>query len=319
MMKRLTALFLALTLLLSAAALAESVEAVETPAPADEQPLSGYIVMLYSSGTMGDAAGQVFERAAWAKKRFEELGASVALIDAGGTIAGSPFAEDTRGEAIARLLAAAGYDAFVPSAADLTYGDERMGELAALCPDVQLLYGAALTALIERDGARFGIVAVGAGTDDERASAATAAAESLRAQGCDVVIAALYDGAELTDTLAQSGAIDVVIDGARSISSDDGKTGALVVGALGALGCAAIDPEGRCAAMLMTDEWFGSGDVDETVAALKAELLAAYQAAHPTDAPTDAPTDKPIDAPTDAPTDAPIDAPTDKPTDKPAA
>ena len=56
MMKRLTALILALMLALSAAALAESVEAVETPAPAANQPLSGYIVMLYSSGTLGDAA-----------------------------------------------------------------------------------------------------------------------------------------------------------------------------------------------------------------------------------------------------------------------
>ena len=79
MMKRLTALILALMLALSAAALAESVEAVETPAPAADQPLSGYIVMLYSSGTLGDAAGQVFERAAWAKERFEAVGASVVL------------------------------------------------------------------------------------------------------------------------------------------------------------------------------------------------------------------------------------------------
>ena len=320
MMKRLTALILALMLALSAAALAESVEAVETPAPAADQPLSGYIVMLYTSGTLGDAAGQVFERAAWAKKRFEEVGASVVLIDAGGTIAGSPFAEDTRGEAVARLLGAAGYDAFMPSAADLSYGAERIAELAALCPDVRLLYGETATALIERDGARFGLVAVSAeGTDEERASAATTAANALREQGCDVVIALVYDGGALTDTLAQSGAIDVLIDGARSIAADESKTGALIAGAAGGLGCAAIDPEGRCAAMLMTDEWFQSGEADETVAALKAELLAAYQAAHPTDEPTDEPTDAPTDEPTDAPTDEPTDEPTDAPADEPAA
>ena len=297
MMKRLTALILAFMLALSAAALAESVEAVETPAPDGDLPLSGYIVMLYTSGTLGDAAGQVFERAAWAKERFEAVGASVALIDAGGTISGSPFAEDTRGEAVVRLLNAAGYDVFAPSAADLSYGEARLGELAALCPDVQLLYGATATALIERDGARFGLVAVAAsGTDDARVSAATAAAEALRAQGCDVVIALTCDGGALTETLAQSGAIDVLIDGARSIAADESKTGALIAGAAGGLGCAAIDPEGRCAAMLMTDEWFQSGEADETVAALKAELLAAYMATHPTDAPTDEPTDAATDA-----------------------
>lgn len=294
MMKRLTALILALMLALSAAALAESVEAVETPAPAADQPLSGYIVMLYSSGTLGDAAGQVFERAAWAKERFEAVGASVVLIDAGGTIAGSPFAEDTRGEAIVRLLNAARYDAFAPNAADLSYGAERVAELAALCPDVRLLRGETGGALIERDGARFGLVAVGAeGADDERASSAIAAANALREQGCDVVIALVYDGGALNETLAQSGAIDVLIDGARSIAADEGKTGALIAGAAGGLGCAAIDPEGRCAVMLMGDEWFPGGEADETVAALKAELLEAYQAAHPTDAPTDVPTGKP--------------------------
>ncbi len=306
MMKRLTALILALALALSAAALAESVEAVETPAPAAGQPLSGYIVMLYTSGTLGDAAGHVFERAAWAKKRFEEVGASVVLIDAGGTIAGSPFAEDTRGEAIARLLGAAGYDAFMPNADDLGYGEERLGELAALCPDVQLLQGETATALIESGDTRFGLVAVGAsGTDEERTAAAETAASALREQGCDVVIALVYGGGALNDTLAQSGAIDVLIDGARSIAADESKTGALIAGAAGGLGCAAIDPEGRCAAMLMTDEWFQSGEADETVAALKAELLAAYMAAHPTDAPADAATDAPTDAPADAPADEP--------------
>ena len=301
MMKRLTALILAFVLALSAAALAESVEAVETPAPAADQPLSGYIVMLYTSGTLGDAAGQVFERAAWAKKRFEEVGASVVLIDAGGTIAGSPFAEDTRGEAIARLLDSAGYDAFMPSADDLSYGEERLSELAALCPDVHMLQGETATALIESGDTRFGLVAVGAsGTDEERAAAAEAAASALREQGCDVVIALVYGGGALNDTLAQSGAIDVLIDGARSIAADESKTGALIAGAAGGLGCAAIDPEGRCAAMLMTDEWFQSGEADETVAALKAELLAAYMAAHPTDAQTDAATDAATDAPADS-------------------
>ena len=309
MMKRLTALILALVLALGTAALAESVEAVETPAPADDQPLSGYIVMLYTSGTLGDVAGQVYERAAWAKKRFEEVGASVVLIDAGGTIAGSPFAEDTRGESVIKLLAAAGYDVFAPNSVDMGYGETRLGELATLCPDVQLLYGKTTTALIESGDTRFGLVAVGStGTDDERA-AATTAADELRQQGCDVVIALLYEGGELTDTLAASGSIDVVIDGARSISADESETGALIAGASGGLGCAAIDPEGRCAAMLMTDEWFQSGEADETVTALKAELVESYMASRPTDEPTDAPTDEPTDASTDEPTDAPTDTP----------
>ncbi len=214
MLNRLISLLIAGLLFFCPAALAESVEAVETPAPGQDASLEGALVILCTSGSLGRDEGALLERAARAKARFEEVGAVVVLIDAGDTLTGAPFCVLSRGKNPLRLMNAARYDALIPSAADMSYGVDRLNELSTQA-DFAFLSASTPSTIIERSGLRIGVLAADTALQSEEAMLSSL--DALKAQNCDVLVAL---GRSVSGcALSRAEGLDFLIDSASSSST----------------------------------------------------------------------------------------------------
>jgi len=276
-MKRLVSFIIAFAMLAVLPAAAENVQAA---GPVDEAQgsLAGYIIVLHTADTLGQAGeGLGFARVSEAKARFEEEGAAVLLLDDGGAL---PEEGGEAGE-IARAMTEAGYDAMVPAASDFSQGLEQLTALkdgagfpllAANALDAEgerLLSG---SIIVDKDGLRIGVFgltdAPDAGgvsvTDAEKAAAS--AVSTLRGEGCDVVVALARLAADGSGVTAHALAdavtgINIIIDMNAAAPAQGQWTagGTLIVSGaarMASIGIVAIDPMGRAAAMTMDGSWF---------------------------------------------------------------
>ena len=275
-MKKL-ALLLSVFLLLSLPALAEDVQAVEAVDPADEQELAGYIILLHTGNILGKSEGAMdFSRIAEAKTRFEDSGAAVLLLDAGNAFG---EADEAQEDAVIAAMAEAGYDAMTPGGEELARGldwltalNGRLG-FPLLSANLQDEEGGRLLSgsiIVEKDGLRMGIFGLSGETEEiplaDAAKSAQSAVSTLRGEGCDVVIALAYLGADEKGAAAvslagQAEGIDIIIDISAGAPADGLWTEdeTLIVSggeALETIGIVAIDPTGHCAAMEMDESWF---------------------------------------------------------------
>ncbi|WP_040196748.1 bifunctional metallophosphatase/5'-nucleotidase [Candidatus Soleaferrea massiliensis] len=165
------------------------------------------------------------------------------VLDAGDLFHGQAFATLERGQSIAELVAAVGYDAMTPGNHDWNYGKERLKELGSLA-NLSILAGNVTSGgkpffdgdgslIKEVDGVRVGVFGVfdpqiqndtAPGNiqdltflDDAAYAAQTAAA--LREQGCEVVIA-LSHQLYCDEFIAQTTGIDVLIAGHEHATVD---------------------------------------------------------------------------------------------------
>lgn len=117
-MKKLLALALAAAMLLS----------ICVVAAAEEDGLAGTVVIIHTNDVHGAVEG--YAKVAAMKKVYENQGADVLLLDAGGYLSGHPYVETDRGEAAVRLMNAAGYDLAAVGCNEFSYGANRLRELA---------------------------------------------------------------------------------------------------------------------------------------------------------------------------------------------
>ena len=127
--------------------------------------------------------------------------------------------------------------------------------------------------IVERDGLRIGVFGVTGQVEAEGvviADAVKAAASSvstLHGEGCDVVIALTRLGVDETGAPAAAAfaaavpGIGILIDMSAGAPAEGIWTegGTLIVSgpaSLAGIGVVAIDPAGRCAAMVMDESWF---------------------------------------------------------------
>ncbi|MBO4886089.1 MAG: hypothetical protein J5602_12325 [Clostridia bacterium] len=280
-MKKLIALILTLILTLSIPALAENVQAAGPVDDAAQDNLAGFIIVLHTGDTLGASGeGLSFEHVAEARARFTDEGAAVLLLDDGGILPGD--AGEEQAASILQAMTAAGYDAMCPAAPEFRQGLDQLAAMksAAGFPLLSVnaldAEGARLLSgsiIVEKDGLRIGVFgATGASeaeglTISDAAKAAQSAVSTLRGEGCDVVVALARLGADETGapaavSLAQAvDGIDIVIDMSAKAPAEGLWTdsGALVVSSpaqFRGIGIVAIDPTGRCAAMVMDDSWF---------------------------------------------------------------
>ena len=327
-MKKIALMLGLLLCLLPLGALAEAVQAAGPVDDAPQDELAGYVIILHTGNTQGEADAHMgFERVAEAKRRFEAEGASVLVLDAGNAFvapepAAQPDAEenaapetaaepeepaedtpaaeteapaateapqeteapagDAVNEAIARAMGAAGYDAMTPGERDFALGVEALAALrgkagfpmlsvnAMSGEGTRLLTGSFIT---NKDGLRIGVFGLTGGVEAEgvtladAAEAAQAAVETLRGEGCDLIIALARLGVDEEGTAVarivaeQVEGLNAVIDITAGAPASGLwlENGALIASApekLEGIGVVAIDPTGRCAAMIMDESWF---------------------------------------------------------------
>ena len=279
-MKKLIALILSLLTLLALPALADELQAAG-PVDAAPDDLSGYIIVLHTGDAGLAADGSLtFEHVAEARARFTDEGAAVLLLDDGGILPEGAGEDDI--SAILQAMSGAGYDAMCPAPAEFARGLDQLAAMkgAAGFPllsvnalddeGARLLSG---SIIVEKDGLRIGVFGATGDIEQEGLTvsdvtkAAQSAVSTLRGEGCDVVIALARlgvdeSGAALAASLAEAApGIDIVIDMDAGAPADGlwTKGGALIVSSpagLNGIGIVAIDPAGRCAAMVMDESWF---------------------------------------------------------------
>ena len=117
-MKKLLSFILASVLLLT------SVFAT-APAFADEKPMEGKTVVIYTSNLRGNPDWLPKLKAA--KKAYEDKGAIVYLVDTGNFLQGSALSAYDRGNTFFELFAKTGYEAIALGEYDFTFGNAQMG------------------------------------------------------------------------------------------------------------------------------------------------------------------------------------------------
>lgn len=295
----------------SPSALAEAVQAAGPVEETAQDELAGYVIILHTGRTLGEAGANMgFERVAEAKRRFEAEGASVLILDAGDAFVAPAKAQrpedaspeetaqpedtddgqtetevapvDEANEAVLKAMNAAGYDAMTPGESEFQLGLEALMALRGmagfpmLSVNAQNEEGARLLSgsiIVEKDGLRIGVFGLTGGVEAEgvtladAAESAQAAVETLRGEGCDLVIALAHLGkneegrAVARDVAEQVEHLDAVIDitAGAPASGQWLRNGVLIASApekLAGIGVVAIDPTGRCAAMNMDESWF---------------------------------------------------------------
>lgn len=269
----------------------------------------GHIVILHTNDSHGRVADNLgFARVAHAKKKLEEAGATVLLLDAGDTLHGLPFATASQGESIVEIMNAVGYDAMVPGNHDFNYGYERlmeldgMAEFPILAANVLDGEGKSIlpgTAVIEKGLVKFGILGLATPETTFKTSPANIEgltfadpietareqAAALEAEGCSIIIAlahiGLSEGQEITsDMIAeQVEEIDVIIDGHSHTVLENGMwvNGALIASTgeyIENIGVIDIDGDGMAQAGLLTGEDLNEAAFDEEISALIDQITA---------------------------------------------
>ena len=123
-MKKILALLLALCMLLSGVAFAETAEA-----PALQQEL---VVLFTSDVHCGIDSGFGYAGLAAVRDNLKAQGKHVVLVDNGDSIQGEPIGTMTEGEANIKLMNAVGYDVATIGNHEFDYGMERFHELVAM-------------------------------------------------------------------------------------------------------------------------------------------------------------------------------------------
>lgn len=185
-------------------------------------------------------------------KDLKDMGENVLILDAGDRLHGQTTTNLSKGESMAGIMNAVGYDAMVPGNHDFNFGVERLLELSGLVNFPML------TANVYKDGINlfesykiFDLSGVRAGvfgittpetvaksdprlmtglTFGDPAQSAEALVSELQAQGCDVIIALAHLGddgssapADRSDALAAVAGIDVIIDGHSHTLLENGR------------------------------------------------------------------------------------------------
>ncbi len=126
-MKKILSLLLALAMLLSGIAFAETTEAAEAPV------LKQNLVILFTSDVhCGIESGFGYVGLAAVRDALEAQGNYVLLVDNGDSIQGEPVGTMTTGEANIKLMNAVGYDIATIGNHEFDYGMERFLELAEM-------------------------------------------------------------------------------------------------------------------------------------------------------------------------------------------
>lgn len=236
-------------------------------------PFSGFcrdnqVTFLYTTDTHGrlNAASDIIgmDTIAALKKRTP----NALLVDAGDYLQGNPLVNLNQGKNAVELMKLAGYDAAALGNHEFDFGLEplraRMAEAAALPNPMAMLCANVLKAdgtpfavpwtVFTVNGLKIGVF--GLTTEDtavqtnpknvagltfaEVEASARKAVESLRAQGCDVVIALTHVGTEgvigtkSTDIAARVSGLDVVIDGHSHVVVDQTMPNGTIVVSSGA-------------------------------------------------------------------------------------
>jgi 5'-nucleotidase / UDP-sugar diphosphatase len=209
----------------------------------------------------GKYDGMGFAKLATLVKQHEEQNENTLLLDAGDTFHGKTFATLTKGESIANVLNAVGYDGLAAGNHDFNYGYERLLELSEIVDfpvlSANVIYEETGELVLppymikEVDGIKLGIFGLstpethykthpknveGLKFTDPVAAANKMIAE-LKEQGVDTVIALTHLGtdASSTDTSIKvaEGApgIDLIIDGHSHTVDNVGVSGTKIVSA----------------------------------------------------------------------------------------
>ena len=179
-------------------------------------------------------------------------------------------------------MSEAGYDAMTPGENDFALGIEALTALSGQSgirmlsvnamdgEGARLLAGSLIT---NKDGLRIGVFGLTGQVEAEGVTladateAARAAVETLRGEGCDLIIALARLGLDEEGT-AMAQIVAEQVEGLNAVSDITAgapasglwlDNGALIASApekLQGIGVVAIDPTGRCAAMTMDDSWF---------------------------------------------------------------
>ncbi len=244
MLKKSYRLFLTLVFLLSFAASAFA---------ADSAALSKLII-LHTNDTHGyhlrDASKGVNGLAAVAglKKRYEQMGFNVLLLDAGDAIQDNNLVNLSKGATAIQFFNAVGYDAATFGNHEFDYGQDvllqRVSEAKYkyLCANVIVeatgkLLAPAASAIFDKGGVKIGVLGLVTPTTktgshpknvrglkflelNELYACAENEARKLKAQGADIVIALTHLGSEEAsagnnseDVLRNSPSVDIIIDG----------------------------------------------------------------------------------------------------------
>ena len=129
-MKKMLTLVLVLAMALSMLACGSSTQPETTNAPTEAPTEAGVdyantTVILYTGNVRGNV--EVYSQIAAAKAAYEELGATVILVDAGNYLQGTAYANSDRGLTIYNLMDTAGYDVAAMGKYEFVYGEATTG------------------------------------------------------------------------------------------------------------------------------------------------------------------------------------------------
>ena len=244
-MKKLLSLLLALAM---AASLTVTAAAAET----DKYDLTGAIVLLHTNDVHGVVSG--YAMVAALKDTYEKMGAYVLLMDAGDFVQGDPAVSTSKGASAVELMDLAGYDAAVPGRHEFDYGYAHLKKLAGSAKfpfmAANVLYqgkGAfeGNVTFTSPDGVKIGVFGLTTPKTAARANpagikgvkildgqslfdCAQAQVDSLKADGCDIIVClshlgidAQSTGSRSTDLLKKVEGIDIFIDGGSHSDLND--------------------------------------------------------------------------------------------------
>ncbi|MEG1771850.1 MAG: bifunctional UDP-sugar hydrolase/5'-nucleotidase [Clostridia bacterium] len=270
----------------------------------DQKPLLGQTIILHTNDSHGRAVPDGksimgFTAVAAMKHKYEDMGATVLVLDAGDTLHGMPFAQLSEGRAIVEIMNAVGYDAMTTGNHDYNYGYQRLLELSKITkfPVIasNVVYentGEPLfipNTVIEKNGVKFGIFGLATpDTKDKVLSSYVAGVEfldpievakeqvaDLKKQGVNYIIALGHIGDDSASSSVISSeivnavdGIDIFVDGHSHSALENGNLvkDTLIVQTgyyMSNIGIVTIDKENKKRAELVNLREFS--DTDEAV------------------------------------------------------
>ncbi len=268
-MRKLLCALLVLALMIGTLASAEN-ENTETI------DMTGYLVILHTGGLAGEPGqGLSLARLTHVKKQMENAGASVILLDAGGSLFGGANSLPDGGAAMFDLMAQAGYDAVAIGEKDLVLGGQAVRLLAGREDAPAVLMPGEEDAMLEKGGLRIGLFSL-------ENSDAQAHVKALDGAGCDLILALGGDGA-LSKARQADGIDAAILTGGETLPegswSENGMLIARVEEGLGGIGCVLIDGQGRAAVMVLDEGYFDEGSIDQEFMEQLAQFASAREEA----------------------------------------